>query len=57
MTVETPIMIGQGSSISCLDAAILQLPVILGDYFPNPVDRGRVLPGRFSKTEFLSSSA
>ena len=52
MTVETPIMIGQGSSISCLDAAILQLPVILGDYFPNPVDRGRFYPGGFQKRSF-----
>jgi hypothetical protein len=37
----------QGCCISRLDPAILQM--ILGDSFPNPVDRGRVLPGRFPK--------
>ena len=38
---------GQGSGIGLLDPAILLC--ILGDSFPNPVDRGRVLPGRFLK--------
>ena len=39
--------LGQGSGIGLLDPAILLW--ILGDSFPNPVDRGRVLPVRFLK--------
>jgi len=39
--------LGQGSGIGLLDPAILLW--IVGDSFPNPVDRGRVLPVRFSK--------
>ena len=39
--------LGQGSGIGLLDPAILLW--IVGDSFPNPVDRGRVLPVRFLK--------
>ena len=39
--------LGQGSGIGLLDPAILLW--IVGDSFPNPVDRGRVLPVGFSK--------
>jgi hypothetical protein len=39
--------LGQGSGIGLLDPVILLW--ILGDSFPNPVDRGRVLPVRFLK--------
>ena len=44
---QIPRLVGQGCCISRLEPGILKS--ILCDSFPNPVDRGRVLPGRFPK--------